>query len=106
MLVVNLCSASIGFLHQVYTVGTSNCTGFSVDPIYSGDDSALSPSISLKDAARLCDGAPLPRGFPGVGVLLVPGMGDPTPVALFLEVGIMILFLFYLLPCQLIYFYK
>jgi hypothetical protein len=27
-------------------------------------------------------------------------------LALFLEVGIMILFLFYLLPCQLIYFYK
>jgi hypothetical protein len=81
MLVVNLYSASIGFLHQVYTVGTSNCTGFSVDPICSGDDSALSPSIPLKDAARLCDGAPLPHGFPGVGVLLVPRMGDPTPVA-------------------------
>jgi hypothetical protein len=81
MLVVNLCSASIGFLHQVYTVGATNCTGFSVDPICSSDDSALLLSILLKDAVRLCDGAPLPRGFPGVGVLLVHGMGDPARVA-------------------------
>jgi hypothetical protein len=80
MLVVNLCSASIGFLHQVYTVGAGNCTGFSVDPLYSGDDSALPLSIPLKDAARLCDGTPLPRGFPGEGVLLVPRMEDPAPV--------------------------
>jgi hypothetical protein len=81
MLVVNLCSASIGFLHQVYTVGTGNCMSFFVDPICSGDDSALPPSIPLKDAARLCDNAPLSRGFPSVGVLLVPEMGDPTPIA-------------------------
>jgi hypothetical protein len=81
MLVVNLSSASIGFLHQVYTVGAGNCTGFSVDPICSGDDSALPPSIPLKDKERLCDNAPVLRGFPGVGVLLVPGMGDPAPIA-------------------------
>jgi hypothetical protein len=64
MIVVNLCSTSIGFLHQVYTVGTGNCTGFSVDPLCSSDDSALPPSIPLKDVARLCDSASLPRGFP------------------------------------------
>jgi hypothetical protein len=78
MLVVNLCSASIGLLYQVYTIGVGNYTGFFVDPLYSGDDSALPLSIPLKDAVRLCDGAPLPRGFPGVGILLVPGMGDPS----------------------------
>jgi hypothetical protein len=81
MLVVNLFSTCIGFLHQVYTVGAGNCTGFFVDPLYSGDDSALPLSIPLKDAARLCDDTLLLRGFPGVGVLLVPGMGDPAPVA-------------------------
>jgi hypothetical protein len=81
MLVVNLCSASIGFLHQVYNVGAGNYMVFFVDPICSGDDSALPLSIPLKDAARLCDGAPLPRGFRGVGVLLVPEMGYPTRVA-------------------------
>jgi hypothetical protein len=53
MLVVNLWSTSIGFLYQVYIVGAGNCTGFSVDPLCSGDDSALPPSIPLKGAACL-----------------------------------------------------
>jgi hypothetical protein len=80
MLVINLCSAFIGFLHQVYTVGVGNCMGFFVDPFCSGDDSALPPSISLKDVACLCDGSPLPRGLPSVGVPLVLRMGDPAPI--------------------------
>jgi hypothetical protein len=62
MLVVNLCTASVGFLHRVFSVGAAQCAGFSTDVLCVGPGPLPAASLPLKDAERLCDGAPLPRG--------------------------------------------
>jgi len=61
MFVVNLCTASVGFLHQLAEVGSTHSLSCSVDIIATSFEAAPAPNISIRDANNLCNGHPLPR---------------------------------------------
>jgi hypothetical protein len=56
MLVVNLCSSSVGFLHQLSSVGPLSHIVAAMDVICRGTGPHPSISLLLNDACRLCDG--------------------------------------------------
>lgn len=59
MLVINLCSTSIGFLHQVFSVGGRCSLGLSVNQLCRGSV-ALPSNATLREAVHYCDGLALP----------------------------------------------
>ena len=61
MFVVNLCTASVGFLHQLAEVGSTRSLSCSVDILATGFGAVPAPNISIRDANNLCNGHPLPR---------------------------------------------
>jgi hypothetical protein len=61
MLVVNLCSAAIGFLHQVSRVGQRQNVSFSTDPICAGP--RLAATMLVEAASELCNVELLPAVF-------------------------------------------
>lgn len=70
MLVVNLCSASIGFLHQVLSIDKRQNTSFSANILCTSSGSAPPANISLHDVALLCDSSPPD------GMVEVAGLAD------------------------------
>lgn len=79
MLVINLCSASIGFLHQVSRVGAGQHVSYTADILCAANTVGPNANFTLLQASELCD------RVGDLAACVVANVGAPAPTSL--EVG-------------------
>jgi hypothetical protein len=80
MFIINLCSASVRFLHQLALVGSTANIPYSVNILASSQGNDLSMNISVMDADSLCNGRSIPS-FVGHGHCVSTSSPPSPPVA-------------------------